>query len=44
MLRIRLEVVVSIDSYRFMSLVSRFYRNMDTMCRVIIEFLQSLVG
>ena len=43
MLRIRLEVVVSVDLYRFISLVSRFYRNMDTICRTIIEFLQNLV-
>ena len=44
MFRFHLEVEVSIDLLRFVSLVSRLYQNMDAIYPVITEFLKRLIG
>lgn len=44
MFRFHLEVEVSIDLLRLVSLVSRLCQNMDAIYPVITEFLKHLIG
>ena len=44
MFRFRLEVEVSIDLLRLVSLVSKLCQNMDAIYPVMAEFLKHLIG